>query len=260
MNTPSDQPPTAPPAPFKSPLSHYWLDSWLLAALIEHAVRRFCLKHLDRRIDPCGRLFDQMTMAARSAAANIAEGNARRSTSRETQMRLLDVARATLSELSGDLRSYMLLSDEAPWAESDPDARAVFATRLDRPDYRTDLDRNVSLHILAQRAKFARWLDSPDPLVPARALTVLVSRLQMILNRQLERAHAEFLARGGFAETLSRDRIAARAKAPPEPGAPPCPGCGKPMQRRLAKRGPRAGHTFWSCPDYPNCAGKPAAH
>ena len=185
MNPPPDQPPTAPPAPFKSPLSHYWLDSWLLAALIEHAVRRFCLKHLDRRIDPCGRLFDQMTMAARSVAANIAEGNARRSTSRETQMRLLDVA---------------------------------------------------------------------------RALTVLVSRLQMILNRQLERAHAEFLARGGFAETLSRDRIAARAKAPPEPGAPPCPGCGKPMQRRLAKRGPRAGHTFWSCPDYPNCAGKPAAH
>lgn len=248
MNTP-------PKSPFKSPLSHYWLDTWILAALVEHAVRRFCLRHLSRNIDPCGRLFDQMTMAARSAAANIAEGNARRSTSRETQMRLLDVARATLSELSGDLRSFLLLSDEAPWAESDPDARAVFATDLDRPDYRTDLDRNVSLHILAQRAKFARWLDSPDPLVPARALIVLVSRLQIMLSRQLERAHAEFLAQGGFTESLSRDRIVSRASAEPALEAPPCPLCGKPMQKRLAKRGPRAGHPFWSCPDYPACNG-----
>lgn len=255
MNNPSPAGSNPPSSPFKSPLSHYWLDSWLLAALVEHATRQFCIRHLSRDLDPCGRLFDQMTMAARSAAANIAEGNARRSTSRETQMRLLDVARATLAELSGDLRSFLLLSSEAPWSENDPEARAVFATRLDPPDYKTDLDRNVSLHILAQRAKFARWLDDPSPLVPARALVVLLSRLQMMLNRQLERAYAEFLEQGGFTETISRERMAARAASPASSDALPCPLCGKPMQKRLAKRGARAGRPFWSCPDYPSCTG-----
>lgn len=248
-----------PSSPFKSPLGHYWLDTWILAALVELATRKFCIRHLNRRIDPCGRLFDQMAMAARSAAANIAEGNARRSTSRETQMRLLDVARATLSELSGDLRSFLMLAGEAPWSEADPDAREVFSTRLDPPAYTTDFDRNVSLHLLAQRAKFARWLDAEDPLVPARTLMVLVARLQRMLGKQLERAHAEFLEKGGFAESLSAERIAARAAAPADPAAPPCPLCSKPMQRRMAKRGARAGHPFWSCPDYPACTGTRSA-
>ncbi|MBR6021582.1 MAG: four helix bundle protein [Kiritimatiellae bacterium] len=240
---------------FKSPISHYWLDSWILAALLEHSVREFCLRHLTRQIDPCGRLFDQMTMAARSAAANIAEGNARRSTSRETQMRLLDVARATLVELSGDLRSFLLLAGEAPWSDKEPDAHAVFSMRLDPPAYQSDFDHNVSLHLLAQRAKFAPWLDAEDPLVPARALMVLIARLQRMLGKQLERAHAEFLEKGGFAEALTAGRLAARAAAAAEDGAPACPLCGKPMQRRVAKRGVRAGKPFWSCPDYPACTG-----
>ncbi|MBR6022725.1 MAG: topoisomerase DNA-binding C4 zinc finger domain-containing protein [Kiritimatiellae bacterium] len=77
----------------------------------------------------------------------------------------------------------------------------------------------------------------------------------MMLSRQLERAHADFVANGGFGESLSRDRLAARAAAPASPDAPPCPLCGKPMQLRLAKRGPRAGRPFWSCPDYPSCTG-----
>ncbi len=241
--------------PFKSPLGHYWLDSWILAAVVELAVREFCMRHLTRRVDPCGRLFDQMTMAARSAAANIAEGNARRSTSRETQMRLLDVARATLAELSGDLRSFLLLAREVPWSEENPDSHAVFTMRLDPPVYQSDFDRNVSLHLLAQRDKFAKWLDAEDPLVPVRALIVLVARLQRMLGRQLERAHAEFLENGGFAESLTAGRLAARAVAAAEEGAPPCPLCGKPMQRRMAKRGVRAGKAFWSCPDYPACNG-----
>lgn len=244
-----------PASPFKSPLGHYWLDSWLLAALLEWAVREFSRRHVTRDLDPCGRWADQMAMAARSAAANIAEGNARRSTSRETQMRLLDVARASLSELSGDLRTFLLMSGETPWSEEEPAARAVFGMRLDPPPYKTDLDRNVSLHLLSQRAKFAEWLDAPDPVAPARALSVLSARLQRMLGRQLERAYGEFLGQGGFREALSGGRLAARASAPPEEGAPECPRCGKPMQRRLARRGARAGRPFWSCPDYPDCDG-----
>ena len=81
---------------------YYWLDTWVLANVIQLATQDFCLRHLNRTNDPCGRQFDQMTQAARSAPANIAEGNSRHSTSRETEMKLTDVARASLAELAHD--------------------------------------------------------------------------------------------------------------------------------------------------------------
>ena len=241
---------------FKSPVGHFWLDSWALAAVIELATRRFCLRFLSRQTDPCGRLFDQMCMAARSAAANIAEGHARRSSSRETQMRLYDVARGSLAELAGDFRSWLLLAGQVPWSEDDPEARAVFSTPLDRPSFDRDLDRNASLHVLAQYAKFSRWLDSDDSLVVARAMLVLVARTQMALSKQLERAHADFASEGGFAENLTKARLAARDAAHAAANdAPSCPKCGKPMRERTAKRGARAGKRFWSCTSYPECDG-----
>lgn len=67
---------------------YYWLDTWVLANVIQLATQSFCMRHLNRTNDPCGRQFDQMTQAARSAPANIAEGNSRHSTSRETEMKL----------------------------------------------------------------------------------------------------------------------------------------------------------------------------
>jgi four helix bundle suffix protein len=232
-----------------------WLDVWALACVIQLGTQRFCLRHLDRSNDPCGRLHDQMAMAARSVPANIAEGYARRSTSAETQLRLYDVARASLAELAGDFRNFLLLRRELAWSETDPEERAVFATPLDKPAFTADIERASAAHVLAQYDKFARWLDAPDPLLAARALLVLVARAILMLSATIDRAHADFLANGGFSETLSRERIAARAAAPAAKDAPLCPECKKPMQKRLAKRGPNAGHPFWSCPDYPACPG-----
>ena len=51
----------------------YWLDTWVMANIIQLSTQHFCLRHLNRTNDPCGRQFDQMTQAARSAPANIAE-------------------------------------------------------------------------------------------------------------------------------------------------------------------------------------------
>ena len=241
---------------FKSPVGHFWLDVWVLASVIELGARKFCLRFLTQRIDPCGRLFDQMCMAARSGAANIAEGHARRSTSRETQMRLYDVARGSLAELAGDFRAWLMLAGEAPWSDSDPEARAVFATPLDKPAFDRDLERNAALHVLSQARKFERWLGGNDPLAAARAMLVLVGRAQMMLSKQLERAHADFTAEGGFAENLTKARLAARDAAHAAAGtAPLCPKCGKPMRERTAQRGVRAGKRFWSCTGYPECNG-----
>lgn len=244
-----------PRIPFSASAGYRWLDVWVLASVIQLGTRRFCETHLTRDTDPCGRLFDQMTMAARSGVANIAEGYARRTTSAETEIRLYDVARASLEELAGDYRAFLLDRRELPWSDSDPEENAVFRTPLDKPTFTTDIERAAAAHILAQYDKFARWLDAPSPLLAARALLVLCSRATLMLRKKIDQSYADFLARGGFTENASHDRLAARAASPSAENAPPCPLCGKPMQQRLAKRGPRAGHPFWSCPDYPTCSG-----
>lgn len=83
--------------------SYHWLNSWILANVLQLATQDFCDRFVDYRLDPGHRLYDQMVMAARCGVANIAEGSARHSTSIETEMRLLDVARASISKEMGRL-------------------------------------------------------------------------------------------------------------------------------------------------------------
>jgi len=231
---------------------YYRLDSWVLANIVQLATQRFCRRHLDRRNDPCGRQFDQMTQAARSACANIAEGSARRKTSTETEMRLTDVARSSLAELSGDYLNWLLQKGALPWRKDSEASRAVYAVRLERPDYGADTVHDASRHILAQQARFARWLDAEDAETAANALLILIARVINMLNHQLETQGETFRREGGFREQLTRSRVEARAQAE---GAPVCPDCGQPMVRRSARTGRSAGRDFWGCSAYPNCRG-----
>ncbi len=107
---------------------YFRLDSWILANIVQLATQDFCRKFLNRSNDPCGRQYDQMTQAARSGCANNAEGSARRATSRETEMRLTDVARSSLAELAGD---YMNMRRWRPRAR--PSARKVDSARNSPP-------------------------------------------------------------------------------------------------------------------------------
>ena len=114
---------------------YYWLDTWILANVIQLATQDFCRAFLTLQNDPCGRQFDQMTQAARSCTANIAEGNSRHYTSRETEMKLTDVARASLSELANDYINWLLQSDNtrtSRWRSSYPPLprRAALPKRL----------------------------------------------------------------------------------------------------------------------------------
>lgn len=83
------------------------LLSWRLSNILQLTTQGFCKHFVDYNIDPCGRLRDQMEMAARTVPANIAEGSSRHQTSYETEMRLLDVSRASISELEGDFTENM---------------------------------------------------------------------------------------------------------------------------------------------------------
>lgn len=235
--------------------SYYWLDTWIMGNVIQLSTQEFCRNFLNLTNDPCGRQYDQMTMAARSVPANIAEGNARHSTSKESEMRLTDVARASLAELSNDYQNWLMLLESIPWSNKSQEYLTIANIRFDTPTYRDDVQHLSSIHILTQKHKFDSWLKSKDSRVVANCLLVLCNRLIMMLGKQIETQLATFKEEGGFTEALTAERLAHRAEASVEQGAPACPKCGKPMIRRVAKKGMNSGKEFWSCSGYPECNG-----
>lgn len=235
--------------------SYHWLNSWILANVIQLAVQDFCENFIDYRMDPGRRLYDQMVMAARCGVANIAEGSARHSTSVETEMRLLDVARASFDELQGDIFNFLLRKKADVWAIGNPDREAIWQLRLDCPQYSDSYLHDAALHILAQKSKFDRWLENDNPGTVANALLVLCVRENKMLQAQIQSQLESFRQTGGFTENMTVERLEARRTQATTSGAPTCPKCGKPMLKRLQKKGQMQGREFWGCSDYPNCNG-----
>ena len=236
-------------------LRYYWLDTWVFANVIQLATQDFCVRYLNLTNDPCGRLFDQMVMAARSVPANIAEGSSRHSTSRETEMKLIDVARASLAELSNDYLNWLLRYENTPWSTKSAEFHAVNSVQLDAPDYKDDVLHLSSIYILKQKHKFDSWLNTGDSLVAANCLLILCNRLIMMLRRQIQYLLESFKAEGGFTEGLTAERLSYRQQQSVQANAPVCPLCGKPMIKRVAQKGINSGREFWSCSGFPNCKG-----
>lgn len=236
-----------------STASYMALDSWILSNIIQLATFDFCRRFLNKQNDPCGRMFDQMTQAARSVQANIAEGASRGQTSVETEMKLLDVARASTSELAADFMFILMSRGEASWTDDNPDAIAVRKLNLDRPHYGKNFVHDAMAHIIAQRKRLDCWLSSSQVSVAANALLILCSREISMLTRQIQHRFEIFKENGGFAENMTKARYDALAAK--DVDAPACPKCGAPMVHRIVKRGSKQGMQFWGCTKYPSCDG-----
>ncbi len=132
------------------------LHSFTLATIIQIETLRFCrrfLTHEQREAgakfyDPKGRQYDQMTQAARSGRQNIIEGSERAATSKDTEMKLTDVARASLSELRGDYEILILDQGQLPWSVHSPEAQAVNAISLDPAPFEDDMVHESAKHAL----------------------------------------------------------------------------------------------------------------
>lgn len=235
--------------------SYHWLNSWILANIIQLGTQDFCDRFVDYRMDPGRRLYDQMVMAARCGVANIAEGSSRHSTSIETEMRLLDVARASFDELQGDFFNYLLRRRTEVWAIGNPEREAIWQMRLDNPNYSNSYLHDAACHILLQHSKFDRWLKDRNPEVVANALLVLCLRENKMLQSQIKSQLENFRQSGGFTENMTVERLEARKSHASMNGAPTCPLCGKPMLRRMQKKGQMQGREFWGCSEYPKCNG-----
>src|SRR6266487_3498118 len=90
------------------------LKSYQMSVLVYDATVRFC----DRFIDRKSRTHDQMVQAARSGNKNIAEGSQVSGTSKEGEIKLMNVARASLEELLGDYRDFLRQRGHALWEKN----------------------------------------------------------------------------------------------------------------------------------------------
>ncbi len=235
--------------------SYFILNSWIMANIIQLGTQSFCDRFVNYSIDPGRRLYDQMVLAARSGVANIAEGSARFSTSIETEMRLLDVARASIDELQGDYFNFLLRRKADVWAIGNRNREAIWTIELDRPDYSNSLLHDAALHILRQKSKYDLWIENANPDVAANAMLILCTRINKMLEGQLKRLLERFKATGGFSENMTSERIEAKKRQAALDNTPTCPLCGRPMLRRMQTRGKMSGREFWGCSDYPKCNG-----
>lgn len=243
------------PVEIKFSQSYLWLNSWILANIIQLGTQSFCDRFVNYKIDPCRRLYDQMVLAARSGVANIAEGSSRESTSIETNMRLLDVARASIDELQGDYFNFLLRKRTDIWAVGNPNRETLWKTNLDTPNYSQSLLHDAAIHILQQKSKFDPWIENESPEITANAMLILCWKLNKMLQTQLQVLLEKFREKGGFSENMTSERIEARRRQASESNAPVCPNCGKPMIRRTQMKGQGQGREFWGCSDFPKCKG-----
>ena len=237
------------------------LRSFQVTEIIYDGTVAFC----DRFVDKRSRTHDQMVQAARSGRQNIAEGSRASATSSQTELRLVNVARASLDELLLDYEDFLRQRGLRQWEKDDPEARRVRAVgaKRDRTDQsdRTDLTDH--------RKSYARWLDHPDPAVIANALICLIHQANYLLDRQIHGLERQFVEGGGYSERLAAARLEKRRtqqdgsdRTDPSDrtdrtvapvSAPTCAVCGKAMVLRTARKGPKAGSQFWGCSGYPEC-------
>ena len=231
--------------------------SFGFTCLVYHATTTFCERNYNYKNDALGKTVGQMVGAARSARQNIVEGSSRAGTSKETELRLYDVAKGSLEELAGDFEAFLIDRGEAPWREEDERARQLKAIRLDQyaGDNGDNARHDYGEYILAMRKRFAPWLEAKDPSVAANAILIVIDQACKLLHRQMESIGDVFRNEGGFTERLTRARLETRDAKQAAEGAPKCPKCGKPMRKTMATKGRNAGNPFWSCTGYPDCNG-----
>jgi four helix bundle suffix protein len=169
------------------------LFSYPKTQIIYDATIRFC----DRFISIKSRTHDQMVQAARSGNKNIAEGSRISGTSKEAELKLTNVARASLEELLGDYEDYLRQHGLRLWDKNSKEA--LYVRKLGKKD-------NLSYE------DFREFIDTRPAETVANILICLIHQANYLLDRQLRRLEKDFLEQGGLRERMTRARLAARAK------------------------------------------------
>lgn len=166
------------------------LKSFQIAQLIFDITVRFCAKFIDSR----SRTRDQMVQAARSGVQNIAEGSQASGTSKKTELKLTNVARASLEELRLDYEDFLRQRRLPIWDYGDSRRKDLIHKRLTSAD------------------QFALWAKQQQQgrieEAAANGVLALLAAACSLLDRQLLAQAEAFTQEGGFTERLYRTRSA----------------------------------------------------
>ena len=222
------------------------LKSFQMAELLYDVTVRFCDRYINKR----SRTHDQMVQAARSGTRNIAEGSQTSGTSKKSEIRLTDVARASLEELLLDYEKF--LRDQG-WEPLPPEHPALMRFKQRRCKTLAEVRQWVAEERKIQEQTGMRTRTSTDlhgptrtgytahaPIPPVRAgpcrsvgvratppdrslpsavlaanaALSLLNLACLLLDRQLASLEQAFAQEGGFTERLYRVRSRNRAATP----------------------------------------------
>jgi four helix bundle suffix protein len=200
------------------------LKSFQIAQLVYDVTVRFC----DRYIDRLSRTKDQMVQAARSGVQNIAEGSKASGTSKKTELKLTNVARASLEELRLDYEDFLrhrglaeletnhpalmrfkarkcrTLEDVQAWVSEE---RAIIKDKHRPARTSTDIAHSLSVNVGESPCQ-----SLSSACLAANGALSLLNLACFLLDRQLAAQAEAFEKEGGFTERLYRRRVQARRK------------------------------------------------
>jgi four helix bundle suffix protein len=181
--------PTPEPPGFLPPHGNYQeLLSYQKAEVVYDITYRFCQRFLTRG----DRTIDQMVQAARSGKQNIAEGSKAAATSKEMEIKLTNVARASLEELLIDYHDFLRVRDLPLWDKDSKEARFV-----------RDLGKQPHVTFEA----FREFCETRPAEVVANIAICLIHQANYLLDRQIRRLEEDFVKEGGIRERMTRARL-----------------------------------------------------
>jgi len=167
------------------------LLSYQKSEVVYQITYRFCQRFLKKG----DRTVDQMVQAARSGKQNIVEGSKAATTSKEMEIKLTNVARASLEELLEDYRDYLRVRDLPIWDKQSREA--AYARKL-------GMTSPLSFEV------FREFTETRPAEVVANIAICLIHQANYLLDQQLKALEKSFLKDGGLRERMTRARLQAR--------------------------------------------------
>ena len=167
--------------------------SYQKAEIVFDITYRFCERFLKRG----DRTIDQMVQAARSGKQNIAEGSKASLTSTQTEIRLTNVARASLEELLIDYEDFLRVREHKLWPKDSREAMFV---------------RKLSSKSDSNYETYRNFCETRGAEVVANIAICLIHQANYLLDRQIRRLETDFVKTGGIREKMTAARRKYRTK------------------------------------------------
>ncbi|MHB1000517.1 MAG: four helix bundle suffix domain-containing protein [Armatimonadota bacterium] len=173
--------------------NYHDLLAYQKAEVVYDITFRFCGRFLKKG----DRTIDQMVQAARSGKQNIVEGSKASGTSKQMEIKLINVARASLEELLEDYRDFLRVRDFAVWEKDSRKASFI---------------RNLGAKPDNTYESYRTYVETQPAEDVANIAICLIHQANYLLDQLIRRLEQDFLKEGGIRERMTRARLQSRDK------------------------------------------------